>query len=92
MPPTALIQYGKITGFAGCNRYTGPIAEPEAGKLDIGEVAATKKACDGAANELEARFLEHLGQVDAYTFQAGRLVLSGPAGAQGAPPMLVFSR
>ncbi|HET7204500.1 MAG TPA: META domain-containing protein [Steroidobacteraceae bacterium] len=92
MPPTALIQYGKITGFAGCNRYTGPLAEPEAGKLDVGEVAATKKACEGPANDLEARFLERLGKVDAYTFQAGRLVLSGPPLAQGAPATLVFSR
>lgn len=92
MPPTALIQYGKITGFAGCNRYTGPIAEPQAGKLDVGDVASTKKACEGGANDLEARFLERLGQVDAYTFQAGRLVLSGPPRAQGAPATLVFSR
>jgi heat shock protein HslJ len=92
MPPTALIQYGKITGYAGCNRYTGPIAEPTAGKLDIGEVAATRKACDAAANELEATFLERLAKVDAYTFQAGRLVLSGPSGPQAGPVTLVFSR
>ena len=91
MPPTALIQYGKITGFAGCNRYTGPIAEPQSGKLDVGDVAATKKACEGGANDLEARFLARLGQVDAYTFQAGRLVLSGSS-APGAPATLVFSR
>ena len=92
MPPTALIQYGKITGFAGCNRYTGPIAEPQAGKLDVGDVAVTKKACEPAANDLEARFLERLGQAEAYSLQAGQLVLSGPPRAQGASPSLVFSR
>jgi heat shock protein HslJ len=92
LPPTALIQYGKIIGFAGCNRYTGPIAEPQAGKLDVGDVAVTKKACEPAANDLESRFLERLGQVEAYTLQAGQLVLSGPPRAQGAAYSLVFSR
>jgi heat shock protein HslJ len=93
MPPTALIQYGKITGFAGCNRYSGPLTESRPGAIKVGELVATKKACDGAADALESQFLVRLGKADAYTFQAGRLVVSGPSpDAQGARGSLVFAR
>jgi heat shock protein HslJ/predicted RecA/RadA family phage recombinase len=92
MPPTTLIQYGKVTGFAGCNRYTGPIAESKPGAIKVGAVAATRKACPGAADEIEAQYLAHLAKVDAYDFQAGRLLLSGPADGQGVRPSLLFTR
>jgi heat shock protein HslJ len=88
MPPTALVAYGRISGFAGCNRYTGTIAEPQAGtvKLD-GLGVAGGKACDPAAASIEADFLERLGATRAYSFQAGRLLLAGPDGSS-----LLFSR
>jgi heat shock protein HslJ len=88
MPPTALVAYGKISGFAGCNRYSGTIAEPQAGtvKLD-GLGVAGEKACDPAATGIEADFLKRLGATQAYSFQAGRLLLAGPDGLS-----LLFSR
>ncbi len=92
MPPTALVQYEKVTGFAGCNRYEGPLEESKPGKIAIGALTATRKACDAPANELEAQFLERLGRSNAYTFQAGRLLLSGPPDAQGVRHTLLFSR
>lgn len=91
VPPTALIQYGKAAGFAGCNRYTGPITESEPGAIKIGDLAVTRKACDGPANEIEAAFLERLGKTQSYSFQAGQLLLAGPSDGQGARTLL-FSR
>jgi len=92
LPPTATIQHGKIAGFGGCNRYAGPVDESRPGVIKVGALVATRMACDAAANELETKFLEHLGNVDAFTFQAGRLVLSGPTDAHAARSFLVFSR
>ena len=90
MPPTALIQYGKIAGFAGCNRYTGPLAETDPGTLQVGALVATRKACAPPATQLEQQFLERLGKVDRYTLQAGQLLLTGP-GTQ-AMSSLLFAR
>jgi heat shock protein HslJ len=91
MPPTTLIQYGKAAGFSGCNRYTGPITEPAPGNVKIGELAVTQKACDAAANEIEAAFLERMRATTAYQFQAGRLLLVAPQGDR-PPRTLLFSR
>jgi len=91
MPPTALIQYGKIAGFAGCNRYSGPVTEPQAGSIKVGELATTRKACEGPATELEAAFLERLGRSETYRLQAGRLLFAGPQDGQDAKTLL-FSR
>ena len=92
LPPTALVQYGKIAGFAGCNRYAAPVTEPEVGVIKVGQVTATgDKSCEPPALELEARFLERLAQVRGYGFMAGQLVLHGPE-ADGAPRWLVFTR
>jgi heat shock protein HslJ len=91
VPPTTLVQYGKAAGFAGCNRYTGPIAEPTPGNVKLGEIVVTKKACDVTANELEAAFLERLGATTSYGFQAGQLRLVAPRGDE-PPRTLLFSR
>lgn len=92
LPPTALIQYGKIVGFAGCNRYQGPLTESKPGSIKLGALVTTRKACDDAANALETRFLAQLGRADGYTFQAGRLVLHGPSASAGGSGTLVFAR
>jgi len=91
MPPTTLIQYGKAAGFAGCNRYTGPITESSPGAIKLGELAVTRKACDGPASEIEAAFLERMRGATSYSFQAGRLLLVAPQGGQ-QPRTLLFSR
>jgi heat shock protein HslJ len=90
MPPTTVIQYGKAAGFAGCSRYTGPITESTPGNVKIGELAVTQKACDAAATELEAAFLDRMRATTAYRFDAGRLLLVAPQGDQ--PRTLLFSR
>lgn len=92
LPPTALVQYEKIAGFAGCNRYSAPITETAAGTIRIGDVTLTGgKQCTASAAALEARFVERLGQVRSYGFVAGQLVLYAPVEG-GVPRRLVFVR
>lgn len=91
VPPTAVVQYGKAAGFAGCNRYTGPITEAAPGTVKIGELAVTRKACDSAANALEAVFLDRMRATTSYSFQAGRLLLLAPRDDE-PPRSLLFSR
>jgi heat shock protein HslJ len=89
-PPTALVEYGAIKGFAGCNRYTAKIAEPQAGAVKIDAVAAqSDKACDASVMQLQEDFLQRLAGTGSYSFQAGRLLLAGN-GPDG--PSLLFSR
>jgi heat shock protein HslJ len=90
MPPTTLIQYGKAAGFAGCNLYTGSITEATPGNVKIGELAVTRKACDAAASELEAAFLDRMRATTSYRFDAGRLLLVAPQGDR--PRTLLFAR
>ena len=91
IPPTTVVQYGKAAGFSGCNRYTGPITESAPGNVKIGELAVTRKACDAAANEIEAAFLDRMRATTSYAFQAGRLLLVAPQGDK-PPHTLLFSR
>jgi heat shock protein HslJ len=91
LPPTTLVQYGKAAGFAGCNRYTGPITESAPGKVKLGELAVTRKACDAAAQEMEAAFLDRMRATTSYAFQAGQLLLVAPQDGE-SPRTLLFSR
>ncbi len=58
--PTLTFADGRISGTSGCNQYRGPIAEPAPGTLRIGPTAGTRRACAGAAGDIEARFLKTL--------------------------------
>lgn len=91
LPPTALFQYGKLTGFAGCRRYTVPLDETQPWTVKIGEVSLAEKQCDPAAEAIEREFVARLGKVQSYTFDAGRLVLVVPS-RDGSPKTLAFSR
>jgi heat shock protein HslJ len=91
LPPTTLVQYGKAAGFAGCNRYTGPITESAPGTVKLGELAVTRKACDAAAQEMEAAFLDRMRATTSYAFQAGQLLLVAPQDGE-SPRTLLFSR
>jgi heat shock protein HslJ len=91
LPPTTLVQYGKAAGFAGCNRYTGPITESAPGHVKLGELVVTRKACDGAAQEMEAAFLDRMRATTSYALQAGQLLLVAPQDGE-SPRTLLFSR
>lgn len=75
-PPTLLVQSGKITGFDGCNRYSGPFVEKYIAQVQVGPLVATKKACDAGAMKLGEHFLTRMNQVAGYAFRAGDLVLT----------------
>jgi heat shock protein HslJ len=68
-----------MQGSAGCNRFTGAATlsgEGSSGVLDIGALATTRKACVGAAADVEAQVLAVLtGQVE-YQIDAAQLTLS----------------
>ena len=78
--PTATVAGDRISGFGGCNRYTGQIKETSPGGLAIGPIAGTRMACPEPEMQLEDRFLASLGKAVRYSFLAGRLVLSGMDG------------
>ena len=79
-PPTVVFDGTRLSGFAGCNHYTGQVAEKTPGSITIGPLAATKMACPSPAMEVEDRYLAALGRATQYTLAGGRLVLSGASG------------
>ncbi len=80
---------GRLSGFSGCNRFTGS-ARLEGDRLVLdGPMATTRMAClDSAASAMEQRILALLESGPVVRFDgAGRLTLSNPQGQDG----LVFS-
>ncbi|WP_432719318.1 META domain-containing protein [Jeongeupia wiesaeckerbachi] len=66
---------GRISGFAGCNRYFGQYTQ-SGDALKIGQVATTRMACEPAVMKQEAAFLQALGQVQRFSVAAdGTLTL-----------------
>jgi heat shock protein HslJ len=89
-PPTLLVQYDKVVGFGGCNRYTGALKETSPGKVTVGPLAMTRKACPAAEMDLEDKFTSRMNKVTSYTFLAGQLALTW--GDKQGGGLLVFSR
>lgn len=79
-PPTAVFDGIRLSGFGGCNRYTGQVEDKTPGTIAIGPLAATKMACPSPAMEVEDRYFAALAQVTQYRVAGSRLVLSGPSG------------
>jgi heat shock protein HslJ len=74
----------RISGFAGCNRFFGPYLL-NADTLEIGVIAATKKAC--MDNTQEQKYLSCLsGQKVIWRLEGEKLILSN------ADQTLVFIR
>jgi heat shock protein HslJ len=73
---------GKVSGSAGCNRYTAPY-KAEGRKLALGPVAATRMDCarPERAMEQEQRFLKALETVATARFEGDRLELRTAEGA-----------
>jgi heat shock protein HslJ len=60
-----LIQFrseGKVSGFTGCNRFTGSYSQDGDG-LSIGPLATTRRACLPELMKREQQFLAMLGMV-----------------------------
>ena len=73
---------GRVGGSAGCNSFDAPFTA-EGGKLAVGPIAATRKACavPEGVMEQEQRFLEALGKAASARLEAGRLELRSTDGS-----------
>jgi heat shock protein HslJ len=75
---------GRISGAAGCNRFTGSYSS-SGGALKLNAAATTRMACtDEAIADQEAAFLKALGSVAALRLEADRLELRTASGALAA--------
>lgn len=66
-----------VSGFAGCNTFSGPYAADEF-SLSLGPLVSTKIGCPRPASAVEAEYLAALAGVTAWTGADGRLELEGP--------------
>jgi heat shock protein HslJ len=73
--PTITFSAGRISGFAGCNRYFGQRATEPGGAPYFSSIGATKMACIGPAMELEQRYLAGLERTRDARVVDHRLVL-----------------
>ncbi len=74
---TLHVQDGQISGSSGCNRYTGSIRDGESpGDMEIGPIAATRRACPPPIMDAEQLYLEALAAANRFTFLAGDLALT----------------
>ncbi|AIY43995.1 putative lipoprotein [Collimonas arenae] len=57
---------GRVSGRAGCNRFSAPYSVRAPGQLSIVQAAATRMACPAPAMQFEADFLDKLQAVNNY--------------------------
>jgi heat shock protein HslJ len=82
----------RLAGSSGCNSFTAAYTL-EGTALQVGPVAATRRACEPTIMQQEGDVLRILESVESMTIVSERLTLSGPAGAlafvaAGAPSMV----
>ncbi len=66
---------GEVSGYAGCNRFFGTYTiEKPKGKITIGPLASTKKACEQSIMDAERGFMNKLKS--AKNFKRKRLHLN----------------
>ncbi|TCT33022.1 META domain-containing protein [Martelella mediterranea] len=88
VPTLEISSEGRISGFAGCNRYMGAFAIDGEGNLEVGPLAATNMACMGDMMQLEDKFLPVLDSVDSLRFsEDGALIL-----LSGGEPVIKATR
>jgi PKD repeat protein len=75
-PITALFQGGTVSGFSGCNTYTGSY-QSDGSSLTISGLTTTQIACDEAAAARENSYLANLGSVNGYVVNGNNLNLNG---------------
>jgi heat shock protein HslJ len=75
-PLTALFQAGTVSGFSGCNTYTGSY-QSDGSSLTISDITTTQLACDEDSITRENSYLANLGSVNGYVVQGKQLTLTG---------------
>ncbi len=71
---------GRVTGSAGCNRFSGAGAFA-GGRVRMGPLVATRMACQGPLMEQEQRLFDALARAARYETREGVLTLRDSAGA-----------
>jgi len=77
LPITAFFQSGTVSGFSGCNTYTGSY-QSDGTNLTISGIVTTQLICDETATIRENTYLVNLGRVTGYLAQGDQLTLAGP--------------
>lgn len=68
---------GTVSGFAGCNRFSGTYTTNGAA-LGLGALATTKMACERPGSAVEAEYLAALDGISTWAIEPdGRLLLDG---------------
>jgi heat shock protein HslJ len=75
-PITALFQGGTVSGFSGCNTYTG-VYQSDGSSLTISGLTTTQALCDEDATARENAFLAALASINGYVVQDDQLTLTG---------------
>jgi heat shock protein HslJ len=71
---------GRVSGSTGCNSFGGT-ATIAGNKITFGDVASTRRACNGAAGSLEADVLRVLNGAATFRIEGDRLILDAPDGS-----------
>jgi heat shock protein HslJ len=72
---------GQLTGFAGCNNYSGTYSRTKTGTCQIKKVKLTEKMCQPAAlMEQERKLIAHLGKVTSCDLREKKLLLKDEQG------------
>lgn len=79
-PPTLRFVADRVEGFAGCNRFSASYAL-EGDRLTPGPLRATRRACIGPGDTVEARLMEILGAPLTLRQPKDGLVLTGNGGS-----------
>lgn len=75
--PTITFDDARVSGFAGCNRFTGSVRREADAPGYFSGVAVTRMACPGPAMEIERRFLAALDATRAVRVVEGSLRFFG---------------
>lgn len=71
---------GRVSGSTGCNSFSGA-ATVAGDKITFGDIAATRRACDGAVGSVEADVLRVLDGTATFRIEGDRLILEAPDGS-----------
>ena len=79
-PVTMRLESGRLTGFAGCNSFSGSYTLDD-GQLKIGPVASTQMACPEPASSVESAFHAALKGTLRYAVDGDDLAATSESGA-----------
>lgn len=83
-PSLQFSSHNRLSGFAGCNRFSGHYAfadqgEPDGGSLSLSQIAATRRMCGEAQMRVERGLFAALGETSDVRTDGGQvLLLRGP--------------